>query len=869
VRHTGNVRRLGNVLRERPLAGQRDSPAREQWRNLDEWVANWETEKVVTCLEQGFALPPERPSMGISPMPPFASPRGARTLWTPRSFLCIPLAIAASLGAGVSAAEPNGAQIYQSKCAACHGPQGEGSSKHPQRLEGDKSVAQLAAQIQKTMPEDKPGTLTADEAAAVARYVHETFYSAIARERNRPARIELARLTVRQYRQVIADLVGSFRGTASWGPERGLKGEYFAGRRIGGGRRGGNGGATRLDPVVNFDFGTEAPVPEITEPHEFSIRWSGSLLAPETGEYQFVVRTDHAARLWVNDGQQPLIDRWVKSGNDTEFKESLFLVAGRIYPLRLEFSKAKQGVDDSDKQKEKPPSKPAMIGLWWQRPHSVLEPIPARYLSPQGAPEVCVCSTPFPPDDRSYGWERGTSISKAWDQAATAAAFETVAYVTAHLDELAGTRAEDPQRANKLNTFCRRFAERAFRRPLSDELSRTLIDKQFAEASDPDAAVKRVLLLVLKSPRFLYREIGSGSDAYDVAARLSFGLWDSLPDRALWDAAREGRLATGEQLAQQAERLLADVRARTKLREFLLTWLKVDGHPDLSKDPHKFPEFDAAVIADLRTSLELFLDHVVWSDASDYRQLLLADQVWLNDRLAKFYGVASPGAEFAPVSLDAAHRAGVLTHPYLMANFAHSAESSPIHRGVFLARGVLGQSLKPPPEAVAPLAADLHPNLTTRERVELQTRPAACMTCHGIINPLGFTLEHFDAVGRYREHDRGKPVDARGSYVLRSGKKVEVDGARALAEFVAGNDEAHTAFVEQLFHHLVQQPVRAYGPQTLADLQRSFVEQGFHIRKLAIQVMVTAAPVGRPAAVAQAAGPDDSLLSHSGVTGTR
>jgi cytochrome c5 len=201
---------------------RRSAGALARCRHLDECLANWETENVVTCPEQGFALPPEHPLIGISPMSPVASPRGARTLWTPRSFLCIPLAIAASLGAVVSAAEPNGAQIYQSQCAACHGPQGEGSSKHPQRLEGDKSVAQLAAQIRKTMPEDKPGTLTADEAAAVARYVHETFYSAIARERNRPARIELARLTVRQYRQVIADLVGSFRGTASWGPERGL-----------------------------------------------------------------------------------------------------------------------------------------------------------------------------------------------------------------------------------------------------------------------------------------------------------------------------------------------------------------------------------------------------------------------------------------------------------------------------------------------------------------------------------------------------------------------------------------------------------------------------------------------------------------------
>jgi len=751
------------------------------------------------------------------------------------------------------AAEPNGAQIYKAKCVACHGPQGQGTEKYKHRLEGDKSVSQLAELIAKTMPEDDPGTLSATEAAAVAKYVHDSFYSTIARERNRPARIELARLTVKQYRQAIADLAGSFRGPSTWGDERGLKGEYFSGRRIGGGRRGGEGGgtATRVDAQVNFDFGTDKPVPEIAEPHEFSIRWTGALLAPDTGEYQFVIRTDHAARLWINDLNQPLIDAWVKSGNDTEYKQNLFLVAGRVYPLRLEFTKAKQGVNDKDKQKETPPSKPASIALVWRRPNSVPEPIPSRQLSPTTSPEVCVCATPFPPDDRSYGWERGTSISKEWDQATTEAAFDVVGYLTSKLDELSGVREDDPQRVEKLRSFCRTFVERAFRRPLTDEQAQQLIEKQFAETADPVAAVKRVLLLTLKSPRFLFREVAGGSDSYDVAARLSFGLWDSLPDRELWNAAKEGRLHTPEQLAQQTERMLADLRAKAKLRDFLLTWLKVDAGQDLSKDPQKFPEFTPEVIADLRTSLELFLDDVIWSEASDFRQLVLADRIYLNDRLAKFYGVESHGAEFALIPLDAEQRSGVLTHPYLMAAFAHSGESSPIHRGVFLARGVLGQSLKPPPEAVAPLPAELHPDLTTRERVSMQTRPAACMTCHGIINPLGFTLEHFDAVGRYRSQDHGKPVDASGAYLTTAGKLVKVNGARELARFVADSDEARVAFVEQLFHHLVQQPVRAYGPTTLDDLQKSFAAEGFHVRKLVVKVMTTTALLGRETKVAQ------------------
>jgi hypothetical protein len=232
--------------------------------------------------------------------------------------------------------------------------------------------------------------------------------------------------------------------------------------------------------------------------------------------------------------------------------------------------------------------------------------------------------------------------------------------------------------------------------------------------------------------------------------------------------------------------------------------------------------------------------------------LLLDESVFMNDRLKKFYaseiaqgGEPAPGGEFTRVRLDDGQRAGVLTHPYLMAVFAHSRDSSPIHRGLFLARGVLGQALRPPPEAVVPLSPELHPGLTTRERVSLQTQSAACMTCHGIINPLGFTLEHFDAVGRYRETDRGKPVDAAGLYHTRNGAAVSVNGARELANFVAGSDEAHAAFTEQLFHHLVGQPVRAYGETTLDDLKRAFTEQGFNVRKLVIEIMAASALKGR------------------------
>lgn len=746
----------------------------------------------------------------------------------------------------LEAADRSGREIYQQQCASCHGANGEGTlESYPHPLAGERSVGELAQYISKAMPEDKPGTCTGEDARKVAEFISESFYSATAQARNKPARIELSRLTVRQYRNAVADLIGSFRQPGKIETQQGLRAEYFKSRRLDGKER----VIERVDPVVQFDFADKSPDAEKIEPHEFAIRWEGALFAPETGEYEFLVQTDQATRLWINDLKKPLIDVWVKSGNDTEHRESIFLLGGRAYGLKLDFSKAKQGVDDK-KAKERPPQK-ASISLLWKRPHRIAEVIPARMLSPSRPSETFAISTPFPPDDRSYGWERGTAISKEWHQATTDGAIEVASYVVAHLNELAGTKPGNSDYDKRLREFCHRFATRAFRRPLSEEQKRMFVDHHFESAADSEAAVKRVVLLVLKSPRFLFRELTSddkdgqtpksAQESYDVASRMSFAMWDSIPDQPLSDAAAKGQLATREHIEQQAQRMLADSRTRSKLREFFLRWLKVDHVPDVAKDTERFPEFSKEIADDLRTSLELFLDDLLGSETPDFRQLLLADSVPLNGRLAKFYGAELPeGAPFQPVRLESTERAGVLSHPYLMSGFAYTASSSPIHRGVFIARSILGRSLRPPPEAVAPLAPALHADLTTRERVALQTKPEACQSCHAMINPLGFTLEKFDAVGRFRKDENGKPVDPTGSYRTRNGETLNFAGVRELATFLANSDETHTAFVEQLFHGMIKQPIRAFGSNTRSELKQKFVDSNFNIRKLMIEIVSTA-----------------------------
>ncbi|MBI4607268.1 MAG: DUF1592 domain-containing protein [Planctomycetes bacterium] len=735
-----------------------------------------------------------------------------------------------------------GEEIYRRTCARCHGPSGEGvKGKRSSPLEGDLSVAQLARFIAESMPEDDPGACAGEEAEMVARYIHDAFYSPIARARNRPARIEPSRLTVSQHRNAVADLVASFRAPVGLGEERGLSARYFNGRRPGG-----QAVLERIDPEIRFDFGRSSPAPEQLDPQGFSALWEGSVIATDTGEHEIVVRTDHAARLWLNGREKPLIDAWVKSGAETEHRASLFLLGGRAYPIKLEFTSRKQGVDDKKKAEATPI--PASVELCWRLPGRPLEAIPARCLSPHRAPEVFVLDAPFPPDDRSEGYERGTSASQEWEEAATAAAVAAAGHIAERLDELAQVRGGDgdADREPKVRELCRRLVERAFRRPLAEEERRLYVDRQLEGAADPRAAVKRVALLALLSPRFLHLDLAAGApDAHAVASRLSFALWDSIPDQDLLDAAAAGRLATREGVAAQAERMAGDPRTRFKVRRFLHQWLKVEDVPDLAKDPARFPSFDAALASDLRTSLDLLLEDAVWGERSDFRRLLTAEELFVNGRVGRYYGFdLPPDAPFRKVPAREPERAGVLSHPYLMARFAYAASSSPIHRGVFVVRSVLGRGLRPPPEAVAALAPDLHPDLTTRERVSLQTGPEACQSCHSVINPLGFTLERFDADGRYRDEERRRPIDASGSLLLPSGEIRRFAGARELAELLAASEEVQRAFAVQLFHHMVKQPVLAYGAETPARLREAFAAGGFSVRRLLVEIAATAARKG-------------------------
>ena len=232
---------------------------------------------------------------------------------------CSPTAVAA----GSEGAALSGAAIYEKSCAECHGKKGEGvQGKYAEILAGNRSLASLTRLISKTMPEGKEGTCVGADAEAVAAYIFEAFYSPAAQARVRPVRESLSHLTVAQYRNSVADLLGRFRPgfDKPLGKEHGLRGVYsgFAiptpeeeaeakdtKKKDKKARRAES--FNRVDGALNFHFGTESPNVEKMIPGEFNIRWSGALYAPETGVYEFLVKTENGIRLWVNEAESRLL----------------------------------------------------------------------------------------------------------------------------------------------------------------------------------------------------------------------------------------------------------------------------------------------------------------------------------------------------------------------------------------------------------------------------------------------------------------------------------------------------------------------------------------------------------------------------------
>jgi hypothetical protein len=288
--------------------------------------------------------------------------------------------------------------------------------------------------------------------------------------------------------------------------------------------------------------------------------------------------------------------------------------------------------------------------------------------------------------------------------------------------------------------------------------------------------MQAALSAILQSPNFLYRvELGAPSaadggrlkyDSYEMASRLASTLWNTVPDNALLDAAgKNGGLATPDSVVAQAKRMLADPRAHQGLTAFVDDLYALHNLEDAQPDPMTFPTFTPALRAAMQTELEMRVDDMVFGSRGDFLSLFDSKTTFVNNELAKHYGLPTAATDgFRKVEIPAdSPRAGILGSGAILAGLAMPQRTAPTRRGKFVREAVLCQTIPPPPSNVVPmLPPPTDPSDTMRQRLSQHRVNVSCSSCHSLIDPLGFGLENFDAVGKYRSLENGKPVDATG-----------------------------------------------------------------------------------------------------------
>ena len=456
----------------------------------------------------------------------------------------------------------------------------------------------------------------------------------------------------------------------------------------------------------------------------------------------------------------------------------------------------------------------------------------------------------FPADENLHGYELGATVSPVQFELYMEAA-EGLAE-RADLAELVGSHCSvaDADEACALD-FIHDFGMRAYRRPLTTAQAERLLEVFRATLVDgPDMALRTVLQAMLQSPYFLYRvELGVADPAgpddvvalsgWERASRLSYLIWGSMPDDALFAAAAADELETGEQLAAQARRMLEDPKAREAMRHFYLRWLELDLE-SVSKDPESFPEWDEDLARSMETEVAMRIDHVLWEGEGTFEELMTAPYTFVDGRLAELYGIEGvTGDEFVRVELDPEQRPGLLTLPGLRAMHAHTNQSSPVLRGKFIRERVLCQHLPPPPPDLVVTAPEPSPDQSTRERFERHRSDPTCASCHQLMDPIGYGFENFDAIGRFRTTDEGRAIDASGEIVSTDSTDSTFSDAAELQALLAGSEDVQRCVTVQWFRNALRRTESRDDSCAIDEVQAAFEESGHDLRELVVALVQT------------------------------
>jgi hypothetical protein len=431
--------------------------------------------------------------------------------------------------------------------------------------------------------------------------------------------------------------------------------------------------------------------------------------------------------------------------------------------------------------------------------------------------------TTFVADDVVEGFEIGGTVSPLLAEQHVASA-ESVAAKIDPKKAIACDASEDACLAS--------FLRRAFRRPVTgEELARY---RALYATAPGDDGVRLVVTAALLSPSFHYLlDVGNRApagttvdlDGYALANRLSYFLWGSMPDEQLFSAAESGALATREGLAGEARRMVKDPKAKEAIASFHRQWLHLDALDGFSRDARFYPEADYALGASLKKSLETFFTDAVEMGPGGLDAMLSGSHAFVDGKLAGILGVPDvTGEAFVRVALDPAQRKGLVTQPGLMAILSKPAGSDPIHRGVFVRRQLLCQDLPPPPADVKFEIAEPTAGKSTRDRFAEHRKNASCASCHSMIDGVGFGLESYDALGRWRTVDQGVAVDARGVVVATEDADGTFDGGAELATKLAKSSEVRRCIAKKWTTFAMQRAIDAADRCGIEGLSKVFAD---------------------------------------------
>jgi hypothetical protein len=404
------------------------------------------------------------------------------------------------------------------------------------------------------------------------------------------------------------------------------------------------------------------------------------------------------------------------------------------------------------------------------------------------------------------------------------------------------------------------FGLRAWRRPLTAE-ERTSMLAMFDEvrvSEDLATSVSLLLQAFLQSPHFLYRvELGipgeQGSAAvrlggHEMASRLSYFLWGSMPDQALLDAAAAGELSTAEDVEVQARRMLDDPKARRMVEHFHEQWLGTLRLATLEKDTTTFPTWTPELSAKQAQEAAAFVDHVFFAGEGTLEELLTAPYTFVDTELAEHYGLPAPtGAGLLQTqAAGGIELSGILSLGGVLSAYALADTTDPIKRGLFVREHLLCQ-IPPPPPDVIPELPPVDPDATTRERFEQHRSDPACAACHTLFDPIGFGFENYDAVGRWRTTENGNPIDASGELTA-ADVAGEFVGVRELGGKLAQSEDVAQCVARQWFRfaygRLESGELDACNMETLTT---QFEESGHDLRELMVSLTQTDAFMFRTA----------------------